>query len=52
MLETKVLRHTTRAPQVEFEVATNGIQLYAIANLEKTKYVHTINAERINFVMH
>ena len=28
--------HTTRAPPVGFELATNGIQLYVIANLEKT----------------
>ena len=28
--------HTTREPQVGFELATNGIQFYAIANLDKT----------------
>ena len=28
--------HTTRAPPVGFERATNGIQLYAIANMDKT----------------
>ena len=28
--------HTTRAPPVGFELATNGIQFYAIANLDKT----------------
>ena len=33
---TKVLGHITRAPPVGFEVATNGIQLYDIANLDKT----------------
>ena len=33
---TKVPGHTTRAPSVGFELATNGIQLYAIANLDKT----------------
>ena len=33
---TKVPGHTTRAPPVGFELATNGIQLYAIANLDKT----------------
>ena len=34
---TEVPGHTTRAPPVGFELAaTNGIQLYAIANLDKT----------------
>ena len=28
--------HTTRAPPVGFELATNCIQFYAIANLDKT----------------
>ena len=28
--------HTTRAPPVGFELATNGVQFYAIANLDKT----------------
>ena len=28
--------HTTRAPPVGFESGTNGIQLYAIVNLDKT----------------
>ena len=28
--------HTTRAPPVGFELATNGIQFFAIANLDKT----------------
>ena len=28
--------HTTRAPPVGFELATNGIQFYAIANRDKT----------------
>ena len=28
--------HTTRVPPVGFELATNGIQFYAIANLDKT----------------
>ena len=28
--------HTTRAPPVGCELATNGIQFYAIANLDKT----------------
>ena len=28
--------HTTRAPPVGFELETNGFQLYAIANLDKT----------------
>ena len=28
--------HTTRVPQVGFELASNGIQSYAIANLDKT----------------
>ena len=28
--------HATRAPSVGFELATNGIQFYVIANLEKT----------------
>ena len=32
----KVPGHTTRAPPVGFELATNGIQYYAIANLDKT----------------
>ena len=36
LLGTKVPGHTTRAPQVGFELATNCIQLYAIANLDKT----------------
>ena len=27
--------HTTREPTVGFELATNGIQFYAIANLDK-----------------
>ena len=27
--------HNTRVPQVGFELATNGIQFYAIANLDK-----------------
>ena len=29
-------RHTTRAPPIGFELATNGIQFYVIANLDKT----------------
>ena len=33
---TKVPGHTTRAPPVGFKLATNCIQLYAIANLDKT----------------
>ena len=28
--------HTTRVPQVGFELETNGFQFYAIANLDKT----------------
>ena len=28
--------HTTRALPVEFELATDGIQFYVIANLDKT----------------
>ena len=28
--------HTTRAPQLGFELATNGIQFHVIANLDKT----------------
>ena len=28
--------HTTSAPQVGFELATNGIQFSVIANLDKT----------------
>ena len=28
--------HTTRAPQVGFELETDGFQFYAIANLDKT----------------
>ena len=28
--------HTTRAPPVGFERATNGIQLYVVANFDKT----------------
>ena len=31
---SKVPGHTTRAPPVGFELATNGIQLYALANLD------------------
>ena len=31
-----ILGHTTRAPLVGFELATNGIQFYVIANLDKT----------------
>ena len=27
---------TTRAPPVEFELATDGVQFYAFANLDKT----------------
>ena len=34
--DCKVPGHTTRAPPVGFELATNYIQLYAIANLDKT----------------
>ena len=30
--------HTTRAPPVGFELETNGVQLYAIANLDKTGF--------------
>ena len=26
--------HTTRTPQVEFELATKGIQIYVLANLD------------------
>ena len=33
---TNVPGHTTREPQVGFELATNSIQLYAIAKLDKT----------------
>ena len=36
---TKVPGHTTREPQVGFELATNCIQLYAIANLDKTSHM-------------
>ena len=32
---TKVAGHTTRAPPVGFKLETKGIQLYAIANLDK-----------------
>ena len=35
---TKVPGHTTKAPQVGFELATNCIQLFAIANLDKTSW--------------
>ena len=37
---TKFPGHTTRVPQVGVELATNGIQLYAIANLDKTSLCH------------
>ena len=33
---TKFPGHTTREPLVGIELVTNGIQLYAIANLDKT----------------
>ena len=32
----KIPGHTTRAPPVGFELETNGLQFYAIANLDKT----------------
>ena len=32
----KVPVHTTRAPPEGFELATNAMQLYVIANLDKT----------------
>ena len=32
LLRNNVLGHTTKAPPVGFELATNGIQFYAIAN--------------------
>ena len=32
--------HTTRAPPVGFELAANGVQFYAIANLDKTSLVN------------
>ena len=35
----RIPRHTTRAPPVGFELETNGIQFYAIANLDKTSYL-------------
>ena len=31
--------HTTRKPQVGFELATNSIQFYAIANVDKLSFM-------------
>ena len=36
LFRNNVPGHITRAPQVGFELATNCIQFYAIANLDKT----------------
>ena len=36
LLGNNIPGHTTRAPPVGFEPGTNGIQFYAIANLDKT----------------
>ena len=36
LFENNIPSHTTRAPPVGFEQATNGIRFYAIANLDKT----------------
>ena len=35
--------HTTREPQVVFELATNSIQLYVIPNLDKTSLLQSVN---------
>ena len=35
--------HTTRAPPVGFELATDGIQFYAIANLDRTSDMANIS---------
>ena len=35
--------HTTKAPQVGFELATKCIQFYAIANLDKTSLINILN---------
>ena len=32
----RISGHTTREPQVGFELETNGFQVYAITNLDKT----------------
>ena len=39
MFGTKVPGHTTRSPPGGFELATNGIQLYDIANLDKISLI-------------
>ena len=44
MFWNNVPGHTTRAPQVGFELATNGIQFYAIANLDKTSLCTSADA--------
>ena len=36
LFANRIPGHTTRAPQVGFELATNSIQFYVFANLDKT----------------
>ena len=43
----RISGHTTRAPPVGFELATNGIQFYAIANLDKTSLKESL--EKVTF---
>ena len=40
LLGNRIPGHTTRAPPVGFELATDGIQFYAIANLDKTSLIN------------
>ena len=42
--------HTTRAPQVGFELETNSFQFYAIANLDKTSLIFQV--DYIDFMNH
>ena len=42
---TRIPGHTTRAPPVGFELATNGIQIYVIVNLDKTSLSYEIYAK-------
>ena len=39
LFENSIPGHTAREPQVGFELATKGIQLYVIANVDKTSIV-------------
>ena len=42
--------HTTRVPQVGFELATKCIQFYAIANLDKTSITNMLNKMKYLYI--